>query len=122
MTEPSIYDGTGNGDAMHVSKMIPDRPGLQVFQCHENNPYGTTLRDAGTGEILWRQTAGSDTGRCCAAHVDSRYPGYQMWSVATDGTYNATDKVRISGNNRTGAISGLVDGRSAARNTGCSGQ
>jgi rhamnogalacturonan endolyase len=90
--------GLGHGDALHMSDMIPDRPGLEVFQCHEVSPYGTTLRDAGTGEILWQQTAGGDTGRCCAAHVDYRYPGYQMWSVATDGTYNATDKAKISEN------------------------
>lgn len=88
----------GHGDALHMSDMIRDRPGLEVFQCHESDPYGTTLRDAATGQILWRQTAGGDTGRCCAAHVDSRYPGFQMWSVATDGTYNAIDKVRISVN------------------------
>ncbi|MBN2063458.1 MAG: hypothetical protein JW745_01560, partial [Sedimentisphaerales bacterium] len=88
----------GHGDALHMSDMIPDRPGLEVFQCHENYPYGTTLRDAGTGEILWQKTADGDTGRCCAAHVDSRYPGYQMWSVASGGTYNCVDNSLISTN------------------------
>ncbi len=90
--------GLGHGDALHVSDMDPGRPGLEVFACHESFPYGTTLRDAGTGEILWQKTAGGDTGRCCAAHIDSRYPGYQMWSVASGGTYNATDQSLISTN------------------------
>ena len=88
----------GHGDALHMSDMIPDRPGLEIFQCHEHEPYGTTLRDAHTGEILWHKTADGDTGRCCAAHIDARYPGYQMWSVASGGTYNATDKSLISTN------------------------
>lgn len=88
----------GHGDAMHLSDMIPGRPGLEVFQCHESYPYGTTLRDARTGEILWQKTAGDDTGRCCAAHIDSRYPGYQMWSVSSGGTYNAADNSLISTN------------------------
>jgi len=88
----------GHGDALHMSDMIPDRPGLEVFQCHESYPYGTTLRDARTGEILWQKTADGDTGRCCAAHIDARYPGYQMWSVASGGTYNAANNSLISTN------------------------
>ena len=88
----------GHGDALHVSDMIPDRPGLEVFQCHEHSPYGTTLRDARTGEILFRLTADGDTGRCCAAHIDARYPGYQVWSSASGGTYNASDYTQISTN------------------------
>ena len=90
--------GLGHGDALHMSDMIPDRQGLEVFQCHESYPYGTTLRDAGTGEILWQLTSTGDTGRCCAAHIDSSYPGYQMWSVASGGTYNAVDQSLISTN------------------------
>ncbi len=90
--------GLGHGDALHMSDMIPDRPGLEVVAVHESGDNGTTLRDAGTGEILWQKTAIGDTGRGCAAHIDSRYPGYQMWSVASGGTYNATDKSLISAN------------------------
>lgn len=88
----------GHGDALHVSDMIPERHGLEVFECHEHAPYGHTLRDAADGEILWRQTADSDTGRCAAAHIDADYPGYQMWSSASSGTYNASDRSKISDN------------------------
>jgi rhamnogalacturonan endolyase len=90
--------GLGHGDAIHMSKMIPDRAGLQVLGIHEQAPYGATLRDAATGEIIWRHTATGDTGRGCAAHIDSNYPGYQMWSVSSGGTYDATTKTLISAN------------------------
>lgn len=90
--------GLGHGDALHVSDMDPDRPGLEVLAVHEGGGNGTTLRDACTGEILWHKTAGGDTGRGCAAHIDARYRGYQMWSVASSGTYNATDQSLISSN------------------------
>ena len=47
--------GLGHGDAIHVSDLDPNRPGLEVFAIHENpkHPHGTDLRDARTGEILW---------------------------------------------------------------------
>ncbi|MBN2161435.1 MAG: hypothetical protein JXR25_08475 [Pontiellaceae bacterium] len=89
--------GLGHGDALHMSDMIPSRPGLEVFAVHEHDGYGSTLRDAGTGEILWQYEAAGDTGRGCAAHIDSDYPGYQMWSVGTEGkTYDATTKDMVS--------------------------
>ncbi len=87
--------GYGHGDAIHMGAMIPDRGGLQIYGVHESYPYGADLRDAGTGEILWSHTAGGDTGRGCAAHVDASYRGYQMWDVASGGTYDATTKALI---------------------------
>lgn len=90
--------GRGHGDALHVSDMDLSNSGLEVFQCHESSPYGTTLRDALTGAILWEEPADNDTGRCCAAHIDSSHPGYQMWSVDSAGTYDASDNELISSN------------------------
>jgi rhamnogalacturonan endolyase len=78
----------GHGDALHVSDMDPSRPGLEVWMPHENAPYGASFRDAKTGEIIFRHTAGGDTGRGTAAHIDPAYPGYQMWSSASGGTFN----------------------------------
>jgi rhamnogalacturonan endolyase len=80
--------GLGHGDALHVSDMDPSRPGLEVWMPHEHSPYGASFRDARTGEIIFRHTAGGDTGRGTAAHIDAAYPGYQMWSSASGGTYN----------------------------------
>ena len=44
--------GLGHGDALHLSDLDPDRPGLEVFMVHEEYPYGSDLRDARTGEII----------------------------------------------------------------------
>lgn len=90
--------GLGHGDALHMGKMIPGRAGLQVYGVHEHAPFGSTLRDAATGEIIWRLTAGDDTGRGAAAHIDPNYPGSQMWSSASIGTYDATTQKSISDN------------------------
>ncbi len=69
----------GHGDAMHLSDIDPERPGLEVFQIHEGdyNP-GAELRDALTGEVIW-QTANSDAGRGLAADIDANHLGYECW-------------------------------------------
>jgi autotransporter-associated beta strand protein len=82
--------GLGHGDAMHLSDMDPDRPGLEVWEVHEtpSSYSGGELHDAATGQILWGLSATGDTGRGLAAHVDPLYRGYQMWSSSSAGTYN----------------------------------
>jgi rhamnogalacturonan endolyase len=89
--------GLGHGDAMHLSDMDPNRPGLEVWDVHETGSAagGGEFRDAGSGALIWGLPSTGDTGRGCAAHIDSAYPGYQMWSSASGGTYN-TDGVQIS--------------------------
>ena len=67
---------------------MPDRPGLEYFMSHEESPYGSDLRDARTGEILFRNTADDDTGRGLAADIDSLYRGSEMWSSAEKKVYN----------------------------------
>ncbi|MEO5958656.1 MAG: hypothetical protein ABIZ49_02165, partial [Opitutaceae bacterium] len=73
--------GLGHGDAMHVSDLDPDRPGLEVFAIHENprHPNATNLRDARTGEILWSKPS-PDVGRGLAADIDPRHRGYETWA------------------------------------------
>jgi rhamnogalacturonan endolyase len=61
----------GHGDALHVSKFLQDREGLQIWMVHESSPYGGSLRDAATGELIFRSTAGSDTGRGIAGNFIS---------------------------------------------------
>jgi rhamnogalacturonan endolyase len=71
--------GLGHGDAMHVSDLDPQRPGLEVYGIHEgNNTPGAALLDARTGEIIW-QTSNADSGRGVAADIDPRYPGAECW-------------------------------------------
>ncbi|MFT3739335.1 MAG: rhamnogalacturonan lyase [Breznakibacter sp.] len=81
--------GYGHGDAMHVSDMDPDNPGLEVWTVHEetSSAYGYELHDAKTGAVLWGTKTGTDVGRGLAADIDSRYPGFEMWSTGGTGTY-----------------------------------
>ncbi len=89
--------GLGHGDAMHVGDLDPNRPGLEVFQVHEdrNVRYHASMRDAATGEILWGVHTGRDTGRGMAADIDPRYPGAEAWAAAGVGLY-AADGTKIS--------------------------
>lgn len=62
--------GLKHGDALHLSDFDPANPGLEVFMVHEESPYGYDLRDAATGKILKRETAGDDTGRGLIGHFN----------------------------------------------------
>ena len=56
----------GHGDALHVADIDPARPGLEIFGVHEGGvwaPYGYSLRDARTGEVIYGGYTGRDTGR-----------------------------------------------------------
>ena len=74
--------GLGHGDAMHLSDIDPDRPGLEVFAIHEKprHPNGANLRDAATGEVLWGLRS-SDAARALAADIDPRHRGYECWAA-----------------------------------------
>lgn len=82
--------GLGHGDAMHVTDIDPNRPGLEVWQCHESvsTGAGASLRDAATGEVLFRATTSKDCGRALAADVDPAYKGCEMWAAAGVGLYD----------------------------------
>ncbi|MBW7989463.1 MAG: rhamnogalacturonan lyase [Planctomycetes bacterium] len=78
--------GLRHGDSMHISDMYPDRPGLEVFTIHENEndtvrfkTPGAAMRDARTGELLWKHSPGIDVGRGMAADIDPRHHGYEAW-------------------------------------------
>jgi len=83
--------GLGHGDAMHLSDIDPDRPGLEVFGIHEDprHPYGANLRDAATGKVLWGLQS-NDAVRGVSMDIDPRHPGYECWAVGggLDGLYN----------------------------------
>lgn len=73
--------GYGHGDANHLSDLIPDRPGLEMFDVHEESPYGWDVHDAATGEILLSATGKSDNGRGMSADVDLTNRGFEFWSA-----------------------------------------
>ncbi|QDT65221.1 Rhamnogalacturonan endolyase YesW precursor [Calycomorphotria hydatis] len=75
--------GMGHGDSHALTDHLPDRPGLEFYQGHENRTYGISMRDAGTGEIIWEVRSQSDVGRAWAADVNPKYRGSEITSVAT---------------------------------------
>ncbi|WP_339191422.1 rhamnogalacturonan lyase [Paenibacillus sp. FSL R5-0490] len=73
--------GLHHGDAMHLSDLDPDRPGLEVFQVHETpSNAGVEFRDAGTGQLIWGVKTTKDIGRGMAADIDPRYNGAEVWA------------------------------------------
>lgn len=96
---PGALAKLGHGDAMHVTDIDPDRPGLEIFTVHEGGayaPYGYALRDATTGEVLFGEYSGVDTGRGMIGDVDPGARGVEVWAgspvgetmglLAADGT------------------------------------
>jgi len=71
----------GHGDANHVGKFLPDREGLQVFHCLENNLTRVALHDAKDGSVIWKKVGSDkkDTGRCMVADIDPTKPGCEFW-------------------------------------------
>ncbi|MFT4175982.1 MAG: rhamnogalacturonan lyase [Luteolibacter sp.] len=75
--------GLGHGDSHALGDLMPDRPGLEFFQGHEGGDCGVSMRDAGTGEILWTYPSKADVGRSWAAAVDPNYRGVVCASSAS---------------------------------------
>lgn len=83
--------GQGHGDAIHVTDLVPDRKGLEVWEVHEETGTeikGYEMHDAKTGTILWGEFTGSDNGRGLAANIDASSRGFEMWSAAGPGVSN----------------------------------
>jgi rhamnogalacturonan endolyase len=79
----------GHGDAMHVTDIDPDRPGLEIFTAHENAtfaPYGMAMRDAATGEALFGVYSGRDTGRAMIGDVLPEVRGIESWASLPGGS------------------------------------
>ena len=74
--------GFGHGDAIHLADLDPDRPGLELFDIHEEKgTYAWDLHDAATGEIIWKGgQSGADNGRGLAADILGAR-GYEFWSA-----------------------------------------
>lgn len=90
--DPGTIARLGHGDAMHVTDIDPDRPGLEIFMVHEGGayaPYGYSLRDAATGELLYGGYTGKDTGRGMVGDIDPDQRGLETWAV---GTWSADGK------------------------------
>ena len=84
--------GLGHGDALHLTDIVPDRPGLECFMVLEERPHGRHLRDARTGELLYYTTSSDDNGRGLAADIFSEYPGLEYWDIFNDSVFYSNGK------------------------------
>jgi len=84
--------GLRHGDAIHVSDLDPEHPGLEVFGVHEieegTKGPGAAVYDARTGEILWKGSQDEDVGRGVADNIDNTRLGAQMWWSGSNGLYD----------------------------------
>lgn len=102
--------GWGHGDALHVSDLVVENPGLEVFNIQERFAgEGMNMRDAKTGHPIFLVPsvqaaddggdAGEGPGRGVSFNVDPRHPGAESWAFGAgmSGLYNAMGE-RISDN------------------------
>ena len=90
--------GKGHGDAMHLGDFIPERAGLELWQCHEHGPtYGVTLFDAKDGKVIFHKDGDKDTGRCCADNVFAGNKGAEFWGARPAKTVLDQNGNKISG-------------------------
>lgn len=75
--------GFGHGDSHALGDLMPDRPGLEFYQGHEGREHGVSMRDAGTGRILWEIPKEADVGRAWSADVNPDIRGAECVSSAT---------------------------------------
>ncbi|QXU39955.1 rhamnogalacturonan lyase [Pedobacter sp. D749] len=84
--------GLRHGDAIHVSDLDPEHPGLEVFGIHEieegTKGPGVAVYDAKTGKILWKGSPDEDVGRGVADNIDNSRFGAQMWWSGSNGLYD----------------------------------
>lgn len=84
--------GQLHGDAMHVGDLIPDREGLEVWECHEDTPFGESCIDAKTGKVIFHINNTKDTGRCAADNVWVGNKGAEFWGAADGNVYDTNGK------------------------------
>ncbi|MFC0678357.1 rhamnogalacturonan lyase [Lysobacter korlensis] len=82
--DPGAEARLGHGDAMHVTDIDPQRAGKEIFTVHEGGrfaPYGYALRDAATGEVIYGEYTGRDTGRGMVGDIVTGEPGLETWAT-----------------------------------------
>lgn len=89
--------GLCHGDALHVGRHDPSRPGLQVFMVHESprcyGEHGVEVHDAATGRVLWSHDGNrQDVGRGVCMDIDPAHWGNECWA-STGGLHNAQGRL-----------------------------
>lgn len=87
----------GHGDALHVSDLDLENPGLEVFGVYEspriNGGIGSALISAVDGKVLWNKPTEKDNGRGLAADIDPRHPGAENWALNAPELFTAKGEV-----------------------------
>jgi rhamnogalacturonan endolyase len=92
---PGTLARLGHGDAIHVTDIDPNRPGMEIYMVHEGGawaPYGYSLRDAKTGELIYGGYTGRDTGRGMVGDIDPNQPGLETWANTGVGLWTSDGK------------------------------
>jgi hypothetical protein len=108
-SNPGAIARLGHGDAMHVTDIDPQRPGKEIFTVHEgatSAPYGYALRDAATGQVIYGEYSGRDTGRGMVGDIIPEEPGLETWAMrlrltATTSAPHSPAPTRASGGRPT---------------------
>lgn len=89
-----------HGDALHVGDHDPERAGLEIYSVFEdptgNGGIGAAMRDAETGEILWKSDASTDIGRGSIADLDPNYPGNEAWHPTSSAVVTTAGLVKTA--------------------------
>ncbi|MGY5353835.1 rhamnogalacturonan lyase family protein [Wenyingzhuangia sp. IMCC45467] len=89
--------GYGHGDAGHLTDIDPNAPGLEYYMPHEtangSTRPGMSIRNAGTGSVLWEVAANGDIGRGLTMDIDSNHAGYEVWSSDGSGIHDKNGTV-----------------------------
>ncbi|MCR4033853.1 MULTISPECIES: rhamnogalacturonan lyase [Flavobacterium] len=89
--------GFRHGDAIHVSDLDPDLPGLEVFGIHEiengTTGPGVTIFAAADGKVLFKGSINEDVGRGVADNIDPTLRGAQFWWAGSPDLYDMKGKV-----------------------------
>ncbi|WP_026818671.1 rhamnogalacturonan lyase [Arthrobacter castelli] len=100
--DPGARARLGHGDAMHVTDINPDRKGLEIFTVHEgasSAPYGYVMRDAATGEVVFGEYSGADTGRGMVGDVRKDIRGIESWAMGMQSATGADLGEQMPGTN-----------------------
>ncbi|WP_163393457.1 rhamnogalacturonan lyase [Flavobacterium limi] len=75
--------GFRHGDALHVSDLDPEVPGLEAFGIHEienkTTGPGVAVFSAADGKVLFTDSLNEDVGRGVADNIDPTLKGAQCW-------------------------------------------
>ena len=90
---PYYTTGFRHGDAIHVSDLDLNSPGLEVFTIHEieaegEKGPGASLYSPGLKKVLWTGAFNEDIGAGVAEDIDPDNPGPEMWFSRKYGLLN----------------------------------